>query len=78
MCCASLRETVISPKDPLQLLSEAREEPLHSATEFLFHRSLMNRTQVRRNLIAVLEVLDIDRTGVDGLQIRHLAQLDFL
>src|SRR5581483_8820217 len=52
------------------------KQPLNGARRLLLVAALMDWAQLSRNLIAVLEVLQVRRTAVDRLQIRDAAQFD--
>src|ERR671922_298843 len=64
-----------SLEDPAQPSSQPREEALEGAADTLLHRSLVNRAQAARNVIAFLEVLGVNGAALDGPQVRDSAQL---
>ncbi len=62
-------------EDPGDLAAERTEQTFDSTGGALFERSAVNRAGLRRNGVAGLEVLAIDGTALDRLQIRHTAEV---
>src|SRR5258708_5027720 len=56
------------------LSPERAEEALNGPLRLLLERATMNWTQSRRLGIAIFEVLVVDGTALDGLQVRHAAE----
>src|SRR5690349_14818192 len=67
-----------SPKDPLDLPSQLAHPALHRSRDALFDRAAVQRAEIRRDVVAVLEVFRVDRTAVDRSRVRDLAERLFV
>lgn len=56
-------------ENTLQLPPEAPEEPFNGPRHALLHCAAMDRTEPRRHVVILFEVLRVDGTSLDGLQV---------
>ena len=70
---SELRTTGLA-EDALQLSTQSGEEALERAAQPLLHAARMQRTETARDLVALLEVLGVDRAAFDRTQVGDAAE----
>src|SRR5688572_14170746 len=64
-----------SAKDPFDAAPKSPKDSLHSALDLLLETACMDGTEAARDLVPVLEVLDVGWTSFDRALVREQAQL---
>src|SRR5262245_54568834 len=68
-------DSILPFEDALEALPDRTEDALDGSLHALFDSPLMNRTQARGDLVALLEVLRVGRTSVDRTQVGNVAEI---